>query len=245
MKKAFTLIELIIVLVVLLIVISLIITGVRSSINKAYRLSCAKNMHTIIQALQFAVEDEVFTSDPLYSDAKELYGLLYYRAEKGKIGGITDLKTYVCPATKHRPPTPSSGGYQKALICDATNANLGCYKPDYTGTCIDYWVIKRQKTFKGSEFGNPRFESMPRTNAVLWEASNVGSGVHHNEGRNIGFWNGSVKFIASFDKTLYPVNLFDNIAVPSDPDNGKPECDSSNKPITVASVERYVYPWSG
>lgn len=243
MKKAFTLIELIIVLVILLILVSLIITGVRSSINKAYRLSCAKNMHSIVQALQFAVEDKVFGSNPIYSDAKDLYGdFLYYPTSKEKIGGITDLKTYVCPATKHLPPT-TTGGYNKKLACDATNTDLGSYNPNYTGTSIDYWVIKRQKTFGGSEFGNPYFENMPKGNAVLWEASNVGSGVHHKEGRNTGFWNGSVKFIASFDSAQYPVNLFDNYEVPSDPNNGKPECDSSGNPYTIASVERYVYPW--
>ena len=248
MKKAFTLIELIVVLLILVILISLIITGVRSSVQKAYRLSCAKNIHSIIQALQFAVEDEIFVYNSSttfwnYADAKDLYGLLYYNSTKGKMGGITDLKTYVCPATKHLPPTTTSGGYNNDLACNATNDNKGNYKPDFADTAIDYWVVKKQKTYGDPNvFDNPNFSSIPKTNVVLWEASDPPSGVHHKEGRNIGFWNGSVRFIASYAPNDYPVNLFDNFLIPSDPNNGKPECDSTGNPITVAR-DRYVHPY--
>lgn len=162
------------------------------------------------------------------------------------IGGNTDLKTYVCPATKHLPPTPpaSYNEANKKLACDAANSNLGYFKPDYTGSSIDYWVIKKQKYFgNSSEFENPYFPTTPRTNAILWEASNEGAGVHHKDGRNLGFWNGSVKFISSFDPKAYPVNVFDNFLVPSDPNNGKPECDSSGTAIPITSADRHVYPY--
>jgi len=234
-KKAFTVIELLLVMVVIIILAGLFFNAFKGASRSALKVSCASNIRSIVKSLYIYTEDypEFPHPEPASPghNARTWYGCLYYLQDNGKSGGITDMSVYVCPATKHTPPEHQKFG--EPLIITATNANLGYYNPNYTGSSIDYWVVKPQQTKHTILFELPDLRTVPATNVILIEASDIGSFYHHADGRNLGYMNGSVKFITSTDSTKYPVNLFYD---------GMPEEHSPGDLMTVAYHDRYLHP---
>ncbi|EKD26207.1 MAG: hypothetical protein ACD_79C01306G0001 [uncultured bacterium] len=239
-KNGFSAIEMFIVLTLILILASIIIFSYKSVIAKANVLACAKNMRTVWQAMMLYTEDfpDSAFPPPNKSDAREIYGALYYPQSEGMAGGLTNFKAYVCPATNHLPPTAAE--YKTKLICDATDDNKGYYNPNYTGSSIDYWIVKKQRNFNSDAFYDlPDVKKVPTQNVILIEASDIGSGYHHPNGRNLVFSSGSVKFIASTDPSKYPINVFYGSNTAND---GKPEQVAGTIKTVVADIDHYAHP---
>jgi type II secretory pathway pseudopilin PulG len=223
-SPGFTFIEIIVVCSIIIIMLAMIVSRVAGLRDKAFLGSCANNMRIIVRALHLYIED--YHCAPTGANAKELYGYLYYpETKKGHIGGITALKAYVCPATQHLPPTPSSGGYGLPLNCTALKASSQYSDPKYTGSSIDYWVIAKQN---GTGWLFPDLTSYPACNVILWEASDLNY-THHTLGRNLGYWNESVRFYPynNFNASKYPYNV---------DDNGNPES------VSILDAARFVDP---
>ncbi|MBN2143678.1 MAG: type II secretion system protein [Candidatus Aureabacteria bacterium] len=227
-KGGFSLIEIIVVLSIVAVLMTMIFSKFYAAKEKTRVSTCAGNMRHIIRALHLYTED--YQCNPAGTNAKELYGVLYYPESKGRMGGITALNNYVCPSTRHLPPVPSTNGYGHPLECTATHANSGYFDPSYPGSSIDYWVIAKQDAAAtGWQF--PDLMHYPACNAILWEASQapVGEKTHHMEGRNIGYWNESVRFhpFYNFNASKYPYNINDS---------GNPET------VSILNSNRFVDP---
>ena len=247
----FSLVEIILVALIISILFALLLPKLAGIADKARRASCANNMRLIVRALKLYSED-FDVGRPPGINLREWYGRLYYPKDlvntgnpdyMGMQGGITAMKSFICPATKHAPPLPGPPGadglsYGKRLVITALNASQDSENANYTGSSLDYWIIKGNPAASYYDTGYPYFRNPGRTvniewpdeNAVLWETSDNGTGrVHHENGRNIAFKSEAVKFIASWDTNLYPKNLL--------PTTGVYEVDT----IAVGGINRYVH----
>jgi hypothetical protein len=150
------------------------------------------------------------------------------------MGGITALDVYVCPATRHTAPFPT-GGYGDEISCTARNTDDDWANPNYEGSSIDYWVVKRKNPANQdwTDYIPPDFLNTPQQNVVLWEVSR-NAYWHHRGGKNLGYWNGSVRFFASTDPDQYPQNL---------DQNGMYETDNGSEVPTVDNRDRHIFPW--
>jgi hypothetical protein len=199
--KAFTFIETIVVIAILLILATLLINTFKSARDKALRFSCANNMSHIIRALNLYLEDYPSVDCPPGSSINDIYGSLYYLSKDGKMGGITNMKIYVCPATTHIPLIPL--GYGESLKSNWLPANGNT-------NMTDYLIIKPHRD------QYPNFRKTPKGNAVLWEDL-IGN---HKSGRHVGFWDQRVRFIAPDLSENYPKNLdYSKGTLPKDPIN--------------------------
>jgi prepilin-type N-terminal cleavage/methylation domain-containing protein len=187
--KAFTFIEMIMVIAILVILATMLVFAFKGVRDKALRASCANNMSQIIRALNLYLEDYPVDRPP-GSSINDIYGRLYYLSKDGKIGGITIMNVYVCPATKHIPLIPL--GYGKSLKSN--------WLPDNGRTNMTDYIIIRPET--DPQYSN--FRKTPKGNAVLWEDFLE----NHKSGRHVGFWDQRVRFIAASDNAMdYPINL--------------------------------------
>ncbi len=193
-RRAFTLIEIIVVMVIIGILAAMLIGIVKSAREKAFRASCASNMSQIIRALNLYFEDYPSVDRPPGSSINELYGSLYYLSANGRMGGISTMNVYVCPATGHLPLIPAKYG--------ASLKSNWLIQKEMT----DYLLIKSQTDAYGNPSVNhyyPNLRKTPKGNAVLWEAFYE----NHKSGRHVGFWDQRVRFIASNAEADYPKNL--------------------------------------
>ncbi len=190
-KKAFTIIELLLVMVVIIILAGLFFNAFKGASSSALKASCALNIRNIVQAMHLYIEDYDGENIPKGDETlNSIYGSLYYTSAyvPGSVGGITNNNIYVCPATDHIPAIFRE--YGKPMKTNQTWAN------GYTNM-IHYSIIKPE------DDSFPDFRIMPPTNAVIWEAYFD----NHGDGRHLGFWNQTVKFIPIDDPTNYPTNM--------------------------------------
>ena len=203
LKKAFTIIELLIVMFIIIVVSAMLLNSFRGAVESSMRASCMSNISNIVKAMHLYIEDYDGANLPPYSNVNRIYGALYYTSDycPGASGGITNADIYVCPARKVKPG--KFQGYGQYIITDQTNT-MG-YK-----TFINYEIIKEES--KPSSI--PDFTTMPSINAVIWEADYP----NHKTGRHLGFWNQTVKFISGDSPVNYPTNLNHDTGLPENND---------------------------
>ncbi len=188
-KKAFTLIEMIIVISILGILMALVLPKIVGVKGLGQKMQCANNMKTILQACALYVTDVSIsptknTATTNKTTANEVFGQLYNSYnENMRKWALTDMKVFACPLdtalTNPNGLRPSSWG---ATLTTSATASDGYPNPSYT--------IVRNASGK-----MPDFAAEPDGNVFLIEGS-----LNWHTGANLGFYNGSVKFYAPADK---------------------------------------------
>jgi len=178
-KSAFTLIELLVVMSIIVVLAGIIIPKIAGAKNKAVTVSCQSNMKGIVKAMQLYSQDY-----PAYGCAgatspsnlapiggtDDIFGALYYQADGNKVGGITTMDIYICPALTETHIAPVPVGWNEAL--------------DITNGTIDYVMI----TSDGTNL--PNFLTDPDSNAIITEKTG-----NHGGSRNVAFLGGNVKLM--------------------------------------------------
>lgn len=226
-----TLVEVIVVMVVVFILLMVVSFSYKYAIGKGLKLQCAQNLRVIWNALLIYVEDHQVGIPP-GSDANMIYGAMNYPGSESREGGLTNLRVYVCPATSHKPP--ESDGYGNKLLVTGTSSDYE--NPSFTGSSIDYWIVKKQiakGSTDGANFALPSIPDTPEQNVLIIEASDIGLPFqNHTGGLNLVYKSGKVQFINSLNPEDYPVNLWDD---------GTLEEEGPGDPLTVVEVERTAY----
>ncbi len=190
-KSAFTLIELLVVMSIIVVLAGIILPKIGSAKNKAVMVSCQSNMKGIVKSMQLYSQDYPAFSCPgrvvaatgaPVDGTEEIFGAMYYQADGNKVGGLTAMDIYVCPALKETHNTPVPAGWNTPI--------------DITNGSIDYVII----TSDGIKL--PNFLSDPDSNAIMTEKT----ANHGVEARNVAFLGGNIKLMTNTE-----IEAFHNI----------------------------------
>lgn len=175
-RKAFTLIEIIVVISIILILLSFLIQGYSSSKNRAYKVACMQNVKVLTQslALYSGSYKGILPGWEVGDSVRELFGQMYQK------DGFNNLKSLVCPENSDGvPPTPK--GYGQAFDTDGD---------------IDYWIV-----FAGNEIGgNLNVMESYGSNVLIIEGFTGAAWTNednHKTGGSVGYVSGKAEFLLS------------------------------------------------
>ena len=223
-KKAFTLVELLVVIGIILVLASILMPALLKAKESANRATCLANIRSIGQAMHiYANENESKFSvgggaTATACTANESFGGLYNEKT------FNDMKVYVCPNRKrNNPPSPpAQGSTTRALVTEgvASNNRIISYDivlaDDNTGGGGASVAVKPLATDNGNNilliedfsFG----ENAGKTGATAITNNNQSN--HGAEGCNVYRINGSAGFFkgskTSTDSTNFPLAADNN-----------------------------------
>ncbi len=189
-KKAFTLIEMLIVIFIISILVAILSPKFLKVKDKAEIASCLSNVKALSQALNLYVSDTGgYLIHKTYASCRDnvenIFGTIF--TDKG----WNNLNNLVCPLNSSKIPPQAQGfGAPLSKIADST---------------IDYWVVFTGNTFQHNLDGNDYLNLLmaPGNNVLIIEKLNAGFdnwGNNHTRGGSVGYVNGSAEFLLAIPK---------------------------------------------